>query len=471
MSERVWYRSLYWRIALGFIATVAALLLAQALLFFWLVGRGAETLRTRSPQHLSNVVASDVSAALEANPTLDVREYLRAQFGEGPHRIVVTFADGRTVTSRDFTPPDWVSGFAQRRLLDSAGGSARRSRRARYPASPIVVDGRAIALVTVIPTGPRSPFALVREHGPTLAAAGVGLLALGTALMAYFVFRPAHRRLSELQGAAVAIGAGQTDVRAREGGGDEVGELAKSFNRMASDLDARAHALAEADRTRRQLLADVSHELMTPLTAMRGYLETLSMPEASGNPAARERYVRIVQEETERLEAIVGDLVDLARIEGGGAALERGMVSVQALFDRAAERHGPALADHRVSLETSVEPGADAVTGDGRRLEQVIQNLVANAVRHTPAGGRIALSSARVDGRVRLRIQDTGPGIPTEHLSRVFDRFYRVDSARDQASGGSGLGLSIVRAIVHAHGGTVSADNAPEGGARFDVLL
>jgi signal transduction histidine kinase len=470
MSERAWYRSLYWRIALGFIATVAALLLAQALLFFWLVGRGAETLRTRSPQHLSNVVASDVSAALEANPTLDVGEYLRTQFGEGPHRIVVTFADGRIVTSRDFTPPEWVSGFARRRLRDSAGGSMRRGHRARFPASPIVVDGRAVALVTVLPTGSRPPFALVREQGPTLAAAGVGLLALGTALMAYFVFRPAHRRLRELQSAAAAIGAGKTDVRAREGR-DEVGELAKSFNQMASDLDARARALSEADRTRRQLLADVSHELMTPLTAMRGYLETLSMPEASADPAARERYVHIVQQETERLEAIVGDLLDLARIEGSGAALEREVVSVQALFDRAAERHGPMLREHGVLLETSVGPGADTVMGDGRRLEQVIQNLVANAVRHTPAGGRITLSSAHVNGRVRLRVQDTGPGIPPEHLPRVFDRFYRVDSARDQASGGSGLGLSIVRAIIHAHGGTVSAENAPEGGARFDVVL
>jgi signal transduction histidine kinase len=283
-----------------------------------------------------------------------------------------------------------------------------------------------------------------------------------------------HRRLRGLEQAAAAVGAGETAVRADEAGGDEVASLARRFNRMAADLDARVRDLREADRSRRQLLADVSHELMTPLTAMRGYLETLALPGAVKDDATRARYLGIVTEETLRLEAIIGDLLDLARLEGGGGALEREPVSIAHLFDRAFARHQGTLQERGIALDRVVENGAGTVAGDERRLEQVIQNLVANAVRHTPDGGRIRLQAAAdaADGsRVAITIDDSGPGIPPDHVGRVFDRFYRVDSARDARSGGSGLGLSIVRAVVERHDGAVSASNGPLGGARFELRL
>jgi signal transduction histidine kinase len=144
---------------------------------------------------------------------------------------------------------------------------------------------------------------------------------------------------------------------------------------------------------------------------------------------------------------------------------------VKHLFDRARERHEAALAEKDIVLAASVEAGAEFVRGDARRLEQAVQNLVANAVRHTPQRGRIELTARRMNGQVRLTVRDSGPGIPPEHLPRVFDRFYRVDAARDSGSGGSGLGLSIVRAIVEAHGGTVTASSGDSGGAVFDVRL
>ena len=141
------------------------------------------------------------------------------------------------------------------------------------------------------------------------------------------------------------------------------------------------------------------------------------------------------------------------------------------LFERVVERHGVVASGRRIALQTSIGNGAEHVRADGRRLEQALQNLVANAVRHTPDGGRIVVSAERVSDGTLIRVEDTGPGIPPEHLPLVFDRFYKIDRARASGQSGSGLGLSIVKAIVERHGGRVSAANAPGGGARFDIVL
>lgn len=250
-------------------------------------------------------------------------------------------------------------------------------------------------------------------------------------------------------------------------GADEVTALARSFNRMATDLQDRAEALAASDRARRQLLADVSHELMTPLTAARGYLETLGMPELRIDEATRARYLGIIEEETHRLEHIVGDLLDLARLEGGGGTLRYELVSIDSLFARVAARHERQLAERGITLRREIAPGAAEVPGDPDRLEQVLQNLAANALRHIPDGGSLALGAFRHDGALHLTVHDSGPGIAPEHLPLIFDRFYKADAAR--ATAGSGLGLSIVKAIVDAHRGTVTARN--EDGALFEIVL
>jgi len=250
-----------------------------------------------------------------------------------------------------------------------------------------------------------------------------------------------------------------------------VAAVARSFNRMAEELAIRAEALAVSDKARRQLLADVSHELMTPLTAMRGYVETLSMPELQLDDATAQRYLAIVTEETHRLEHIIGDLLDLARLEGGGGTMRKETVDVTWLFERVAMRHERELRERRVTLVQRVADGAAHVVGDPDRLEQALQNLAANALRHIEDGGQITLEA---EPGVRLRVRDTGPGIAPEHLPLIFDRFYKIDAAR-KASGGSGLGLSIVKAIVERHGGTIAAYNdstsSNHRGAVFEIVL
>ncbi len=242
---------------------------------------------------------------------------------------------------------------------------------------------------------------------------------------------------------------------------------------MAVDLESRATALAASDRARRQLLADVSHELMTPLSAIRGYVETLGMQEVPLDDSTRHRYLGIVEQETHKLEAIIGDLLDLARLEGGGDRLRAEPVAVEDLFNRVVDRHQPVLRDRRITLDLTIADGTPRIRGDAGRLEQALQNVAANAIRHTPSGGHVSLTAAPLPDTVLISVRDTGPGIPAEHLPRVFDRFYKVDASRAGTAvpSGSGLGLSIVRAIIERHGGTVGATNAPEGGAIFELRL
>jgi signal transduction histidine kinase len=472
MSSTAWYRSLYWRTALGAFACLTGLLLAQAALFLWLAGRSDRAFLERSPPRVIRLVTLDMTTALEGDPSIDPGTYLRDQFQRLPWHVFVVTPDGRVTKNSDFTLSDETVRAAQALFAETPfPGPGRPFERPRGRFGRVRVNGRIVAVVGLAPgEGPLTP--VFREYGPPLAAAALALLAAGAGGMALFVFGPARKRLRVLQAAADALGAGESHARAPETGGDEVAALAKSFNRMAADLETRVSQLKESDRVRRQLLADVSHELMTPLTAMRGYLETLALPGAVKDDATRDRYLRVVTEETLRLETIVGDLLDLARLEGGASALHRESVPVQWLFGRVAERHEVALAEKHVTLDRQMAPDAERVDGDARRLEQVLQNLTANAVRHTPRDGRISLSSRRENGRVVLSVSDTGPGIQPEHLPFVFDRFYKVDAARSQEqAAGSGLGLSIVKAIVERHGGTVTASSAPEGGAAFEVVL
>ena len=186
------------------------------------------------------------------------------------------------------------------------------------------------------------------------------------------------------------------------------------------------------------------------------------------DPATRERYMRIVEEETHRLERIIGDLLDLARLEGGGGTLRFEHVAIAGLFDRVASRHEAELTSRRITLTRRIAAEAMQVPGDPDRLEQALQNLAANALRHTPDGGEVTLSAdLRPDG-LHISVRDTGPGIPPEHLPLIFDRFYKADASR-RAAAGSGLGLSIVKAIIERHGGTIRARN--EQGAVFEIVL
>ena len=287
------------------------------------------------------------------------------------------------------------------------------------------------------------------------------MLVVVTGLAAALIFEPARRRLEALERATRAIGAGDLSARAPEGGSDEIAYVAAAFNRMASDLAAREEALRASDRLRRQMLADVSHELKTPLTAMRGYVETLRMSDVTLDPPTRERYFATLERETARLDRIIKDLLDLARLENRVGSLDVRLFAMQRVFDHVAQRHEHEAKTRAVDIRTHVDERADQVTADPGRIEQVVENLVANAIRHTPPDGTVEMSATTKGSSIIVTVADSGAGIPPEHLPFVFDRFYKVDQARANGPEGSGLGLSISKAIVESHGGAMTVTSAP----------
>lgn len=493
-GSRAFGRSLYWRIGLGFILFLGITLGLQFALFIWVAGATEGGMPERMGRDFAELVASEFESALDRDAALDLEAYAKQRISELHRPAVIMFADGRTVApagvdvprgmrmppfrrrggpggergerggpDRDRRPPPGLDGPPPGALSRMSFGGPRRG----PVMAPIEHNGEVVAMVWVPPLTGLSRVA--DTIGTPLAIGAFLLLIVGTALAALVIFRPAQARLRALEDAARRFGEGDLSARAPAIGGDEVSAVAAAFNRMAADLAARQVQLVDADRVRRQLLADVSHELMTPLTAIRGYAETLALPQFAPPSIEGTRAVKVIQEEGERIERLVGDLLDLARFEAGGISLARESVDVDELFERVSERHAKTAQDKQVSIVIEPHDEDLRLVGDPMRIEQAVQNLAANALKHTPPGGTIRLNARRDGDRVTLTVSDSGIGIPAEHLPYVFDRFYKADRSRSQS--GSGLGLSIVKAIIERHGGTVSVRSTPNVETVFEVAL
>ena len=486
-------RSLYWRIGLGFILFLAITLVLQVALFIWVAGETEGGMPERMGRDFAELVAAEFEAALSRDPQLDLRGYAERRINELHRPAAIVFGDGSVVAAPGLQVPRnlrFPGPFRRRMGADDRRGPPPRPpdgavmrrtpfgnpRRAPVMA-PIEHNDQVVAVVWVPPlTGLQR---VAAEIGTPLAIGAVLLLVAGTVVATLVIFRPAQARLSAVEEAARRFGEGDLSARAPEIGGDEVAAVAAAFNRMAADLAARQAQLVEADRARRQLLADVSHELMTPLTAIRGYAETLGLPQFLPPSKEGQRAVKVIHEEGARIERLVKDLLDLARFEAGGISLALDNVDVDEIFERVSERHAQAAQDKGVTIV--VEPHEDDIrlAADPHRLEQALQNLASNALRHTPPGGSIRLGASRDHGKVKLTVADTGVGIPAQHLPHVFDRFYKADQSRSQSGrqspveggAGSGLGLSIVKAIVDRHGGSVSVRSEHGAGTIFTILL
>ncbi len=227
--------------------------------------------------------------------------------------------------------------------------------------------------------------------------------------------------------------------------------------------------LRRADRVRRDFVANVSHELRTPLTAIRGYVEALI--DDPPPPDESRRFLEIIARHTDRMERLVKDLLRLARLDAGQETTEMVDCDLNAIIQNVAHELANVIASKETTVEIAMAPDARTITSDPAKLHDVLRNLLENAINYSPEQGVVRVETERSDSGITLAVLDTGPGIPAADLTRVFERFYRVDKSRSRAPGGTGIGLAIVKHLVELLGGTVTASNRDEGGAAFIVRL
>ena len=462
-------RSLFWTIAGLFLLTVVLGTLIQALVADTVL-RPLEAREARArADDLASSLATEIALIPGTPPEALVDTLIsRKRAGLGPRRPWIAF---RTAEGAVFTvPPDRAPAIA--RAL-TGGESASSSEAPSPPGSPprleilarktVTRDGRALGEVVVMrPMRPRSAPSFLASR-TVMISIPIAIIASG--LVGLLFVRMLVRRLRGLELLAARVAEGDLSVRIADTSGDEIGRLAERLDRMTERLaDARAHLEAN-ELQRRQLFADITHELATPLTSIRGYAETLLDPRVAVSEDERTRYVRGVLEESRRLDRLIRDLLELARLEAGATPLAKESLDWAALCRHTLERFEPRLREAGLKWTWRAVPAEAWIEADGRRVEQVLDNLMANALRYVPREGTVQLTLDRPPehpNRFRLVVSDDGPGLPEEDLTRVFERFYRSSGHR-AASGprddmGSGLGLAIVREIVQRHGGSVRAE-------------
>lgn len=327
---------------------------------------------------------------------------------------------------------------------------------------PVEVDGEIVGYVWfagrpgpgAVRESPEAMFLAGVDRAIVWSAAAAAVLALILgAILASNISRPVR----ELTEATKVLAAGDLGHQVPVRTSDEIGELAQSFNKMSADLD-------HSNQLRRQMTADIAHDLRTPLSVILGYSEALADGKLPGTPETYDAMHRQAQ----HLNRLIDDLRTLSLADAGQLSLERRPVEPRGLLEHTALAYLPAAESRGIELALK-DVDAPPILVDPDRILQVLGNLVSNAIRHTPNGGRVALSAAQANGQVVLRVEDSGSGIPAEDLPHIFDRFYRGDKVRS-ADGASGLGLAIARSLVEAHGGRITAENVP-GGAAFSMAL
>jgi two-component system sensor histidine kinase BaeS len=307
-----------------------------------------------------------------------------------------------------------------------------------------------------IPDSPEQNF-LSNVNSTTLWGAAIAtILALTiSGLLAYTM----TRSLRELTEATVEIAKGKLGKQVKVRSKDELGELAKSFNQMSLDLE-------RATQVRRQMTADIAHDLRSPLSVITGYAEALSDGKLKGTP---EVYA-ILHQETRHLDHLIDDLRTLSLADAGELPLTPQPVQPRALLEQVAARHAVAAQQNNIGLHVEATDDLPMLQIDYERMAQVLDNLILNAFRYTPAQGEIILSASASQGNVLIQVRDNGSGIASADLAYIFDRFYRGDASRQQ-NGESGLGLAIAKSIVEAHGGKIDVESSPGQGATFTITL
>ena len=479
-------RSLVWTVAVVFFLTAALGTLLQ-----WIVATTVlQPLEAREARSRAEVVAvntaSDLANAGDLSPGADLDSLLarrRGAMGGRPDWIAFRRSDGIVISdppsrsgniARVLAAPATVTGIVE---IQSRSGRTRGPVRFEILARRHVRRGAEVLGEVFVLRPLRPPGGSWTFGSPTsLLFLPVSLIA--SAISGLIIVRLLSRRLRSIEKFAGRVAEGDLSARIGDTSGDEIGRIATRLDRMTERLAEARVEIQENEQQRRRLFADITHELATPLTAIRGTAETMLNPEVRLSESERTSYVRGMLEEARRLDRLTRDLFDLARLEAGASPLQLEPLDWVALCRNTSERFLPRF--RAAGLTLSWGPSADQalIVADGHRLEQVLENLLVNALRYVPEGGSVVLALVTAEGaarRFRLSVTDDGPGIAPADLPHAFERFYRAPGVREHAGSnddnGSGLGLAIVREIVDNHGGAVRAEKREPHGLSIVVEL
>ncbi len=442
-------RSLLFRLIAAFTVVIVIALLAVFVFVTWSTATEFDRLK----QRLDTQRAAELRVALSgyyaaSGEWTGVQPYVVHIGRMWDWHIVVTDADGSVVADSEGNQPGYSSHTAY----------------TSFPIVSVLGERQQSGTLYVEPqTSPGAERALL-----ALALDRIGLfllLALLIALpasvaLAWFLSRRILAPVQTLRVAVQKLGAGDLTQRVEVSDPGELGELSSSFNAMAN-------ALERMNRLQRQMIADIAHELRTPLSNIRGYIEAVRDKVLEPD----EETIATLDEEAVLLSRLVEDLQELSIVEAGQMTLERQPQDISELVVRTTDAMSTTAAGRNIRLERRIESQLPPVSVDYHRISQVLRNLLDNALSHTGDGGRVSVDVTRDGDRVVVSVTDTGEGIEPEALPYVFDRFYRVDKSRTRATGGSGLGLTISKGLVEAHGGTLAVESTPGEGSRFFFTL
>jgi signal transduction histidine kinase len=341
-----------------------------------------------------------------------------------------------------------------------------------YVSVPLEIDGQIIGAMFLSEPQlyPNSFSSFLEQVNLAIVVAGIVVALLAT-IFSFLLARSLTRPLESLTSAAEKMKHGHYTERVDPPKTqDELGHLALAFNAMADTIEADVTELRRQEQVRRDLIANIAHDLATPLTAIQGLSEALG-DDLITDPTARLETAQRIGREVQRLRRLVADMQQMSALEAGRVALDLAPLDLHALVDETLSVLTPEFEAANLSVSNEIDPATPLVLADSDRITQVLLNLLDNARRHTPAGGHIRISATPGEKMLTVSVCDTGAGIDAADLPHIFERFYRADRSRTGATGGSGLGLSIVKAIITAHGGTIRAESIPGQGTRIIFTL
>lgn len=475
--------SLSWRLIISYVVIIVITLLL-AFITLILIARPIQSRLTRVRLATQgNLVARQINNLYRQNiPLEQIVEQINRRGNQGNIRLLLVDPQGVVLAD---SAEQWLG--RQLNLVDRESGSfdAPGGGAFIYSASAVgPLDAPVAYVAAVASRAPVLPNFVTELGWGFLVAGGVALLV--SLLLGVIIARSIALPLQQIGRAAGAVASGDYAHRLPEKGPPEIKRVAASFNLMAGQVQAGHQAM-------RDFVSNVSHELKTPLTSIQGFSQAI-MEGATHDEAAKRRAAQIIHQEAGRMSRLVEDLLDLARLDSGQIAMQKTPLDLAEILANTVNQLLPQAVKKDIKI-IKMWGQLPAITGDGDRLAQVFTNLLSNAVRYTPAGGKITVAGAVVQGVPRPRptraglvqpdattalsergdfieisVADSGPGIPPEDLGRIFERFYQVDKSRKRDRG-TGLGLAISKEIIEAHGGYITAESKPGMGAKFMALL